>query len=236
MGVTISVVIPAYNEEEHIETCLESIRSQSVKPYEVIVVNNNSTDRTEEKARRLADRVVFEGEQGVVYALNAGIRAARGDVVAFMGGDCVADREWIKAIRLAFEKEDLIGVFGPIASMDRRSKKMRFSYYFIWHVVAKTLSHTPIAMAPGGNCAIRRKAIIEAGGYDPDMVPGEDIEISRRLRKLGKLKFIENAKIYASTRRFEENGVWRETKNWLKVFFRMVGKRPKKYDYFNYDS
>jgi glycosyltransferase involved in cell wall biosynthesis len=234
MSPKISVVIPAYNEEEHIGRCLESVRRQTVKPYEVIVVDNNSTDRTEEISGKLADRVVFEGNQGVIHALNRGIKAAGGDVVAFMGGDCVADRNWIKAIKLAFEKEDLVGVFGPIYSMDRESKKMRFSYYFIWHVVAKTLSHTPMVMAPGGNCAIRRDAITKVGGYNPDMVPGEDIEISRRLRKLGKLKFTESAKIYASTRRFEENGVWRETKNWLKVFFRMIGRRPKKYDYFRY--
>jgi len=233
--VRISVVIPAYNEEKNIEACLRSIGAQAERPYEVIVVNNRSTDGTGMKASKLADRVVFEPKRGVVHALNAGVKAATGDYVAFMGADCVADRNWIRAIRMALEQDDLIGVFGPIYSMDRRSSKLRFSYYFIWHVVSKTLSHTPLAMAPGGNCAIRRRAIIEAGGYNPAMVPGEDIELARRLRKMGKLKFIENAKVFASTRRFEKNGVWKETKNWFKVFIRMELRRPKAYDYFEYD-
>ena len=230
----ISVLIPAYNEERYIEACLRSIRAQTEKPYELIVINNNSKDKTGELAAKLADRIIFEPRLGVVHALNAGIKAARGDYVAITGADCIADKNWIKSIRLALRDEP-VAVFGPIYSLSRRNKKLRFVYYFIWHVVAKTLSHTSISMAPGGNCALKRSAVIAAGGYDPAMVPGEDIELTKRIRKMGKLRFVDSAKVFASTRRFEENGVWKETKNWLKVFFRMEAGRPKTYKYFKYE-
>lgn len=236
MTVKISVIIPAYNEEAYIENCLKSLKEQTVQPFEVIVIDNNSKDRTNEIAKRLADKVIFEKKQGVVYALNTGVNAAKGNVVAFIGGDCIADKNWLCGIKTAFEKNSrVVEVYGPIASMDRNNRKLRFVYYFIWHVVAKTLSHTPIAMAPGGNSAVRRDAFLQAGGYDPMMVPGEDIELSTRLRKIGKLRFIANSKVYASTRRFDQNSVWKETKGWLKVFFRIIIRRPKKYEYFKYD-
>lgn len=236
MSVNISVVIPAYNEEKHIVACLESIRSQSIKPMEIIVVDNNCSDKTHDLAKGLADKIIKEKRQGVVFALNTGVAHAKGDIVAFMGADCIADKDWIKGISIAFEKNPgLVEVYGPIGSLDRKNKKLVFAYYFIWHVVAKALSITPIAMAPGGNSAVRKKAFEQTRGYDPKMVPGEDIELSTRLRKVGKLKFIENSKVFASTRRFEKNGVWRETKGWVKVFFRMTLRRPKTYKYFEYE-
>jgi cellulose synthase/poly-beta-1,6-N-acetylglucosamine synthase-like glycosyltransferase len=229
----ISVVIPAYNEEKCIVDCLKSLRGQTEKPFEIIVCNNNSTDRTAELASKLADKVIFEPRQGVSYALNAGIKAASGDVVAFMGADSVADKDWLRSIRIAFERYNVIGVYGPIYSMNRKSKKYRFVYYFIWHVVSKTLSHTRIAMGPGGNSAFKRDALIKIGGYNPNTIPGEDIELTMKMRKIGKLKFIENAKVYSSTRRFEQSGVWSISWMWIKTFFRIIFKKPKKYNYFN---
>ncbi len=73
----ISVVIPAYNEENYIEACLKSLRNQKTNvPYEIVVCDNNSTDRTVEIAKKYADKVVYERRQGIGYARNKGVSAS----------------------------------------------------------------------------------------------------------------------------------------------------------------
>ncbi|HEX7964030.1 MAG TPA: glycosyltransferase family A protein, partial [Candidatus Saccharimonadales bacterium] len=93
---SVSIVIPAYNEERHLAACLEAIRAQSEPPLEVVVVDNNSTDRTAEIARRYPFvRVVHEERQGIVFARGAGFDAARGDIIARIDADIVLPAGWI---------------------------------------------------------------------------------------------------------------------------------------------
>ena len=84
----VSVVIPARNEEAYLPSALEAVLAQTLPPFEVIVVDNASTDRTREVAEALGARVVFCGRRGVAYARQAGLLAARGEWVA------MTDAEW----------------------------------------------------------------------------------------------------------------------------------------------
>jgi len=95
----VSIVIPAYNEERHLEACLTSIAAQSKAPFEVIVVDNNSTDRTVEIARSFSFvRVVHERKQGIVHARNAGFDAAKGDIIGRIDGDTQLPQNWVARI------------------------------------------------------------------------------------------------------------------------------------------
>ncbi|MEK7165261.1 MAG: glycosyltransferase family A protein, partial [Patescibacteria group bacterium] len=99
----ISIVVPAYNEEKLIGRCLASLKNQDFSGlYEIIVVNNNSVDKTEEIARTFNVRVITESMQSVVAARDRGLRAARGDIVVGADCDCVYPPHWLKTIYAEF--------------------------------------------------------------------------------------------------------------------------------------
>lgn len=109
----ISIVIPVYNEADSLGACLEAISRQTEKPYEVIVVNNNSTDGTVKVAQSF-DFVTLlnETRQGVVHARNRGFNAARGDIIARIDADSVLPVTWFEAVHNIFELSDIDAVSG----------------------------------------------------------------------------------------------------------------------------
>ncbi len=99
----VSIIIPAYNEERHLAACLQAIAAQTVVPFEVIVVDNNSTDATAAIARQHRKqlpmlRVVAAKDQGRVYARNAGFNAATGDIFARIDADTMLPPGWLARI------------------------------------------------------------------------------------------------------------------------------------------
>jgi glycosyltransferase involved in cell wall biosynthesis len=99
----VSLVIPVYNEESHLARCLDAIAVQTVKPFEVIVVDNNSTDATAAIARRYPFvTVLHEPRQGVVYARDAGFNAAQGDIIGRTDGDGILASDWVANVQTLF--------------------------------------------------------------------------------------------------------------------------------------
>lgn len=92
----VSIVIPAYNEEHHLAACLQAIAAQTVRPFEVIVVDNGSTDGTARVAAEfLFVRVVKEARRGRVFARNTGFDAARGDIIGRIDADIILPEHWV---------------------------------------------------------------------------------------------------------------------------------------------
>jgi glycosyltransferase involved in cell wall biosynthesis len=113
MKTKISVVIPAFNEELRIATCLNKILAQIEKPFEIIVVDNNSTDKTARIAKKMGAKVVKESVQGRRAARDAGFNAATGDIIARIDADTLIPPDWTRKIREHFEKDEkLMGVSG----------------------------------------------------------------------------------------------------------------------------
>jgi glycosyltransferase involved in cell wall biosynthesis len=101
-ALALSLIIPAYNEEQHLKDCLDSVASQTQLPDEVIVVDNNSTDRTVEIAKSYPFvRLLKAKQQGIVYARNAGFNAARSNLIGRIDADSVLPPNWVEEI-LAF--------------------------------------------------------------------------------------------------------------------------------------
>jgi glycosyltransferase involved in cell wall biosynthesis len=115
----ISLVIPVYNEVDRIHDCLTAVARQTVRPFEVIVVNNNSTDGTIAIARAFPFvRIITEDRQGVVYARDAGFAAARGDVIARIDADTVIPSNWIATLKAVFADSATDAVSGTVAYRD----------------------------------------------------------------------------------------------------------------------
>jgi Fe-coproporphyrin III synthase len=155
----ISVVIPSYNSADSIGATLDSLLRQSLAPFEIIVVNDGSTDRTAEAVRafptvRLVERTV---QGGAGAARGDGVRSARGDIIAFIDSDCVAESDWIERIACAFDQDPALGAFGG-CYVHRETPTLvalfgKFEEEFGHHIFAKTPRDSALT---GGNMAVRK--------------------------------------------------------------------------------
>jgi glycosyltransferase involved in cell wall biosynthesis len=157
---TVSIVVPVYNEERRIKACLDSIARQSVMPDEVILVNNNCTDRTVELAKNYDFvRIIEEKKQGRGHARSAGFTAAVSDVIGRIDADSQLDENWVARLKEKFSNdEELAGLTGlgktsfiPGVQSVRTTFFTR-SYYWLVHAAFRTVTMW------GANMALRRSA------------------------------------------------------------------------------
>lgn len=121
----VSVVIPAFNEEKYIGKCLKSIVNQTVPADEIIVVNNNCTDKTEAIARKFGARIVKEKVQGMTPARNRGFNSVKYEIIARTDADTVVPKDWIKIIKNNFKKKRIDALTGPIYFNDSKLFKSK---------------------------------------------------------------------------------------------------------------
>lgn len=109
----ISIVIPVYNEADQLQSCLEAIALQKLKPHEVIVVDNNSTDGSAPIARQFSFvTVMTETAQGVVHARNTGFDVAKGDIIARIDADTLLPADWTLRLKQIFKDRQTAAVSG----------------------------------------------------------------------------------------------------------------------------
>jgi len=110
----LSVIIPAYNEEQYIGDCLKAIFKQTEPADEVIVVDNNSTDKTAEIARELGARVVTEKQQGISFARNRGFDEAKYEIIARTDADTHVPKNWVQQIKTNFQTRPIDALGGTV--------------------------------------------------------------------------------------------------------------------------
>jgi cellulose synthase/poly-beta-1,6-N-acetylglucosamine synthase-like glycosyltransferase len=219
----LSFVIPAYNEADYIESCLEAIIAQKheleeqkkVSPgdIEIVVVNNASTDSTEDVVKKYKEvTLVNESKKGIVYARRAGFMKATGNLIANIDADTRISPDWIKKVLSEFSKDSkLVGLSGPFIYYDAPFKVRFFTRVFnyigfFFYVIIRFVLHVG-SILQGGNFVVRRDAIEKIGGYDTSIsFYGEDTDVARRLSKIGHVKFTFNLPAFSSGRRLAKEG------------------------------
>lgn len=192
--VRVSVVIPAYNEEELLPRCLAAMMPQARDHgAEIIVVDNDSQDGTAAIARQFGATVVHEPQRGYVHALARGVQAARHPVVAVTDADSVVSPKWLARIQAAFASDEVIGATGPVGYEGSR---------FLTGV-ARSMPHEMW----GANMAFRARALAAVGGIDPEVNLGADIHLDARLRRRGRIVYDRQMSVTTSSRRFEAQPV-----------------------------
>jgi len=156
-ALSVSVVIPCYNEQDSIARCLSALQNQTKAPYEVIVVDNNCTDKTVAIARLFGAKVVRETTQGLVAARNAGMNAASGGIIARIDADSVAAPHWVDQIAKALSDKNLQAVTGTGYFYDLPLKRFAtwFRNLFAVKLNRLLLGHN---MLWGSNMAVRTDA------------------------------------------------------------------------------
>ena len=170
---SISVVICAYTEKRWHETCaaVESVRAQSLPSEEIIIVVDHNPALLGSLAAALPDVTVVENREarGLSGGKNTGAAVARGDVVAFLDDDAVADPDWLKYFAGSYSDPAVIGVGGLTLPDWKAPRPAWFPEEFAW-VVGCTYRGMPESRAPvrnllGGNASFRREAFEIAGGF-----------------------------------------------------------------------
>ena len=208
--MTISLVIPAYNEAAYIGRCLDSaIKNTHGKLHQIIVVDNASTDNTAEIAKqRRGVTVIREDKKGTGHARQTGLEHATGDIVVYIDADTQVPQGWIEQIEKAFEDPKVVLLSGPYRYYDIVWYK-RYILNSLWWISAPATSAVVGFMALGGNMAMKRTTL-QSIGFDRSIAfYGDDTDIARRMHKEGKTLWRMGFYINTSARRFQQIGIVR---------------------------
>ena len=198
-----SVVVPAHNEADGLAATLEALRAQDVDAaYEVLVVDNASTDATAAIARAYGVRVVPEPRRGVCQARQSGVDAAEGEIVASTDADSVVPRDWLRRLDLTLRADPtLVAVAGPCRYADPPWWAAVFPPLF-FVVVDRLHARTGrLLYLTATNVAFRRDGF---PGYDVRLTQGGDeVDLRRRLQVWGPVAWDARNVVRTSSRRMD---------------------------------
>lgn len=206
----ITVVVPAYNEGKSISSCLASLAKQVyANKYEVILVDNNSTDNTVKIAKTFLDKIplkiINEKVQGRGAAKARGANEAKGDILAYLDADTRAYPSWLSVIDDAFENESTIAITGPWETYDLPDS---FTKWFLHNFQEEAMLPITLYLGHpdlnGMNMAIRTDIYHKAGGFNTNLNVHDDFDLAKRISRFGKVKYIKNMKVATSGRRYKK--------------------------------
>jgi glycosyltransferase involved in cell wall biosynthesis len=199
--LTLSIVIPVYNEERYLKSCLDSIAKQTVKADEVIVVDNNSTDKSVEIAKKYNFvTILHEKRQHQSFAQKKGFDSSKSDILGRIDGDSILPIDWVEKVKLAFAQDDrIVGVTGGVNPYDVKLKWLGIAIFHGYIYLAGVIAGTRLLW--GANCAIRASAwgrVKNQVLLRPDI--WEDYDMSFCLNGVGKIKYLRGIKVSVSYR------------------------------------
>ncbi len=230
----VSVVVCAYNAERTMEACLASLEHLNYPDYEVVVVNDGSTDRTLEISQRYPYcRIISQPNKGLSVARNVGAEAATGEIVAYTDSDCVADPDWLNYLVGKMVSADLVACGGPNFPPPEDS-----------------LVPSAVAVSPGGpthvlvsddvaehiagcNMAFRRDVLLGLGGFDPlYRAAGDDVDICWRFQDAGHTIGFSPSAVVWHFRRNTVKAYIGQQRGYGKAEALVYGKHPFRFNLF----
>ena len=214
MGLTIAVIVCAYNESRLLPGCLYSLRAQTRPPDDILVIDNASTDQTAAVARAVPGiRVVEEPDKGLVMARETARLATQADIVAYIDADCRAPITWLARVEARFSGPSApVAVTGPYRfyDWDWSGRVLVQMYDVLVAPPTQLLVHRVLGLGAilyGGNFAVRRHALATIGGFDcRNDFHGEDTNLGRRLTPVGRVALCHDCWVWTSARRYRAMG------------------------------
>ncbi|MEM3730894.1 MAG: glycosyltransferase [Candidatus Bathyarchaeia archaeon] len=231
MSDMVSIIVTTLNEERYIRPCLKALKNQTYTNKEIILVDSESQDKTVEIAKKYADKIIIKNCI-MPAGRNLGVREAHGNLLLFVDADVVLLPNWIDTVLPYLKEHKVVAAYGDLLPNEAKLKA--------WFAYAKEeLSNLFLRKTRmtcygkiGTAVIIKRNAFEKVGGFNEDYASCEDVNLSFKLRKCGKIKFVRDAKGYVSMRRFERVGYLKLSLLWwwMGSTYIMTGRAPfKKY-------
>lgn len=211
-----SIIIPALNESVWIGPTLHAVLEQDYHTFEVLVVDNNSTDNTRavvEKFTAVDHRIKLLScpTPGILHARNCGLQAASGEVIVQLDADNIVPKAWLSRAIRHFADKDVIALGGPYEYYDAPAW-FRYGGLMVqwltlpfgnWYVQKRKFG----AFMIGGNAFIKKWVLDDMGGYDTNHTfCSEDLVTAREVAKRGTVKFCLDLTVKSSARRHKKLG------------------------------
>ncbi len=202
----VSVIVPVYNEENYLAPCLQSLIDQQVKADEIILVDNNSTDKSVAIAKHFPVRIVHEKEQGMIPARNRGFNEAKYDLILRTDADTRVHTDWIKRIKQEFIKnKELVALSGPahFYGVPKIVPAADWPTNLFFSLFNQIIGHDCLF---GPNMALRRTAwdLVKNEVCLDDEKVHEDIDLALHIAKYGQVKFDTDLIVTSSFRRWKK--------------------------------
>jgi len=217
----ITIIIPAFNEEECLPRCLDAIFNLRYPKggIEVIVVDNGSMDRTCEIAASY-DVILLQDKTKKVSGLrNLGANHATGEILSFVDADCVVAKDWLINAEKYFDDTHVVAWGAPPIPPESSTWVQK-----AWYVVRQELENIEIVdWLESMNLFVRKENFFKAGGFDEGLVTCEDVDLSYKLSRYGKIVSDNSLKVVhlgeaATVREFLKKEIWRGSGNFRGVF------------------
>ena len=197
----VSVIIPIYNGEYHLSNLIESLKNQTYKKIEIIMVDNNSSDDSLKKLEKMNEKISIiivsnKKNEGYCGGCNKGIEVSKGEYLLFLSQDRLMKSDWIEKAVLKIEENYNVGcVIGKVKRENANSSEFGHSYDIYGAVIINGQPDESKLFFGGGTVLIKSKVINEIGGFDPEFfIYQEDVDICWRIRLAGyQIKIEENA-------------------------------------------
>jgi len=224
----ISFIIPAFNEEKTISSTLESISNQrALADFEILVVDNGSTDNTAKvAASHPRTKVIkYTAMKGPAATRNEGARHAKGEILVFFDADVIVPQDWPQKMLEIFQKNPkMVAVSGPYKYLEFNLIQRlleKIAYWLFLFPIGFVLRKAKVGTVMlGGNLVVKKWAFDKIGGFDAKIkFYGDEANLSRRLIKIGDITFRRKLWVVSSARRFLKEGFaktqWLYTKNFF---------------------
>jgi len=200
----VSVIIPVRNRPEEIKACLLSLGKLDypLDKLEIIAVDDASCDHTPEAIKGFNVRLIsLKKNRQAPYCRNLAAQKANGEILAFLDSDCVASPSWLKELVPAFKDPAVCAVGGRIDSFFDTTALDRYeqvkSSLIIGNHVRRSSEREKFFYVPSCNLLVKKKIFHSIGGFNPDLVVGEDVDLCWRLQDAGhSVEFRPNGTIF----------------------------------------
>jgi len=218
----VSVVVPVYNEERLIAGCLRALFSQIEPANEVILVDNNCTDRSMKIAKKFPVRIVKEKRQGISYARNAGFDAAKYEIIARVDADVKVTRNWCRQVRKSFTKPSVSAVAGTVdfpQALGKLGTNVVLDFFKLMQLGKGTLFGLNMAIRRSMWQKVRSRVIMD------NRLVHEDMDLAVWVWKAGgRVVYNKNLVVVSSARRIWGNPrsffIEYPTRAWRTIFLK----------------
>lgn len=188
----ISIIIPVKNEEKYINKCLVAVElvDYPKHKYEIIVVDNNSCDNTTNIVKKFDNVILLEKMSGTIGAIrNFGVKHAKGEILAFLDGDCVPDDEWLRIGCNYLNKDKNVGCIGFAISAPSPNDSWVEKTWYKMGSSSKYREICDVKWLSSFNLILKKDIFFKVGGFDESLKTCEDADLGYKLNKISRLIF-----------------------------------------------